>query len=118
MVFAGGRWPTTVVDRLLLLGKVSMGQAFYGAIKVILKRGSNTSMFRAVCSVPHDVVGDDQFIKYDVYELPGEDRQFYVIHFYKQRKVDGYRKDFSLGQLTTDLSGTIAVSLMLWIDVN
>ena len=86
-------------------------QAFYGAIKVILKKGSNTSMFRAVCSVPHDVVGDDQFIKYDVYELPGEDRQFYVIHFYKQRKVDGYRKDFSLGQLTTDLSGTIVVSL-------
>ena len=63
-------------------------------------------------SVPHNLVGDDQYIRYDVYELPGEDRQFYVIHFYKERRVDGYQDDYSLGQLTTDLSGAIAVSLL------
>ena len=62
-------------------------------------------------SVPHDFVGDDQYIRYDIYELPGEDRQFYVIHFYKKRRVNGYRDDYSLGQLTTDISGAIAVSL-------
>ena len=63
------------------------------------------------------VVGYHTYIKYDVYELPGEDRQFYVIHFYKKRRVDGYRDDYSLGQLTTDLSGTIAVSLRFWINM-
>ena len=69
------------------------------------------------CLFPCLIVGDNTYIKYDVYELPGEDRQFYIIHFYKKRRVDGYRDDYSLGQLTADLhvSGTIAVSLRLWI---
>ena len=66
--------------------------------------------------VPHGVLGYHTYIKYDVYELPGEDRQFYVIHFYKKRRVDGYGDDFSLGQLTTDLSGTVSVSL--WFRIN
>ena len=50
-------------------------------------------------------------MKYDIYELPGEDRLFYVMHFYKRRRSNGFQDDYSLGQLTTDLSGTIAVSL-------
>ena len=58
----------------------------------------------------HDFVGENQYIRYDIYELPGEDRLFYVIHFYNRRRVDGFRDDISLGQLTTDLSGTVAVS--------
>ena len=64
----------------------------------------------------HDFVEstDDQYIKYDIYELPEEDRQFFVMHFYERRRVDGFRDDYSLGQLTTDLSGTIAVSLGTW----
>ena len=66
--------------------------------------------------VPHGVLGYHTYIKYDVYELPGEDRQFYVIHFYKKRRVDGYRDDYSLGQLTKDLSGTVSVSL--WFRIN
>ena len=66
--------------------------------------------------VPHGILGYHTYIKYDVYELPGEDRQFYVIHFYKKRRVDGYRDDYSLGQLTKDLSGTVSVSL--WFRIN
>ena len=72
-------------------------------------------MWNLEMSIPHNLVGDDQYIRYDIYELPGEDRQFYVIHFYKKRRVNGYRDDYSLGQLTTNLSGAIAVSLRFWI---
>ena len=58
-----------------------------------------------------DLIGDDQHISYDIYELPGEDRLFYVIHFYKRWRDYGFQDNYSLGQLTADLSGTIAVSL-------
>ena len=37
------------------------------------------------------------------------------MHFYERRRIDGFKDDYSLGQLTTDLSGTIAVSLKYWI---
>ena len=65
----------------------------------------------------HDFVEstDDQYIKYDIYELPGKDRQFYVIHLYEERR--NFRDEYPLGQLTTDLSGTIAVSLRAWYGI-
>lgn len=55
-------------------------------------------------------VDASRFLECDIYELPGENRLFYVIHLvdYLWDKAGSLCYIF-LGQLTTDLSGTITV---------
>ena len=55
-------------------------------------------------------VDASQFVEYDIYELPGENRLFYIIHMvdYLWDKAGSFSYSF-LGQLTTDLSGSITV---------
>ena len=57
-------------------------------------------------------VDASQFVEYDIYELPGENRLFYIIHMvdYLWDKDGSFSYSF-LGQLTTDLSGSITVNV-------
>lgn len=47
---------------------------------------------------------DDEFVSFDVYELPGENRQFFITHIYNERWDGGYSM-YSRGQLTAESTG-------------
>ena len=65
---------------------------------------------KLVTSCVCHIVDASQFLEYDIYELPGENRLFYIIHMvdYLWDKAGSFSYIF-LGQLTTDLLGTITV---------
>ena len=50
-----------------------------------------------------------EFLSFDMYELPGDNRLFFIIHIYNRKWVGGYSK-YSLGQLTEAPSGYKVIS--------
>ena len=47
---------------------------------------------------------ETEFVSFDMYELPGDNRLFFIIHIYNEKWVGGYSM-YSRGQLTESSSG-------------